>query len=120
MEFSVEQIAAFLHGEVVGDGSIKVNNLSKIDDGKPGTLSFLANSKYTHHIYDTNASAVLVRRDFTPEQEVKTNNEKTTNVTISLGVSTFPQDGQTSQDLIKIADERLYKAKENGRNQVGK
>ena len=72
MEFSVEQIAAFLHGEVVGDGSIKVNNLSKIDDGKPGTLSFLANSKYTHHIYDTNASAVLVRRDFTPEQEVKT------------------------------------------------
>ena len=72
MEFSVEQIASFLHGEVVGDGSIKVSNLSKIDDGKPGTLSFLANSKYTHHIYDTNASAVLVRRDFVAEQEVKT------------------------------------------------
>ncbi|MBR5323384.1 MAG: UDP-3-O-(3-hydroxymyristoyl)glucosamine N-acyltransferase [Muribaculaceae bacterium] len=72
MEFSVEQIASFLHGEVVGDGSIKVNNLSKIDDGKPGTLSFLANSKYTHHIYDTKASAVLVRRDFVAEQEVKT------------------------------------------------
>ena len=72
MEFSVEQIASFLHGEVVGDGTIKVSNLSKIDDGKPGTLSFLANSKYTHHIYDTKASAVLVRRDFIPEQEVKT------------------------------------------------
>ena len=72
MEFSVEQIASFLHGEIVGDGSIKVNNLSKIDDGKPGTLSFLANSKYTHHIYDTKASAVLVRRDFVAEQEVKT------------------------------------------------
>ena len=72
MEFSVEQIASFLHGEVVGDGSIKVSNLSKIDDGKPGTLSFLANSKYTHHIYETKASAVLVRRDFIPEQEVKT------------------------------------------------
>ena len=72
MEFSVEQIASFLHGEVVGDGAIKVSNLSKIDDGKPGTLSFLANSKYTHHIYETKASAVLVRRDFIPEQEVKT------------------------------------------------
>ncbi len=72
MEFSVEQIASFLHGEVIGDGSIKVSNLSKIDDGKPGTLSFLANSKYTHHIYETKASAVLVRRDFIPEQEVKT------------------------------------------------
>ena len=72
MEFSVEQIASFLHGEIVGDASIKVNNLSKIDDGKAGTLSFLANSKYTHCIYTTEASAVLVRRDFIPEQEVKT------------------------------------------------
>ena len=72
MEFSVEQIASFLQGEVVGDASIKVNNLSKIDNGKPGTLSFLANSKYTHYIYTTEASAVLVRRDFIPEQEVKT------------------------------------------------
>lgn len=72
MEFSVEQIATFLHGEVIGDGSQKVSNLSKIDEGKPGTLSFLANSKYTNFIYDTEASAVLVRRDFTPEREVKT------------------------------------------------
>ncbi len=72
MEFSIEQIASFLHGEIVGDGSIKVNNISKIDDGKPGTLSFLANSKYTNYIYETNASAVLVRRDFNPEKEVKT------------------------------------------------
>ena len=72
MEFSVEQIASFLNGEVIGNGSIKVSNLSKIDDGKPGTLSFLANSKYTHFIYETEASAVLVRRDFVPEQEVKT------------------------------------------------
>lgn len=53
-------------------------------------------------------------------QEIKTNNEKTTNVTISLGVSTFPQDAQTAQELIKVADERLYNAKENGRNRVGK
>lgn len=52
-------------------------------------------------------------------QEVRTNNDKTTNVTISLGVATYPKDAQTTQDLIKIADENLYKAKENGRNQVG-
>ena len=54
------------------------------------------------------------------ELDVQTSNDKTTNVTISLGVSTFPQDGQNTQDLIKIADNRLYNAKENGRNQVGK
>ena len=53
------------------------------------------------------------------EKEVHTNNDKTTNVTISLGVATYPKDAQTTQDLIKIADERLYHAKENGRNQVG-
>ena len=54
------------------------------------------------------------------EQEVQTTNDKTTNVTISLGVSTFPQDAQTTQEMIKTADERLYSAKENGRNRVGK
>ncbi len=52
------------------------------------------------------------------EQEVRTNSDKTTNVTISLGVATFPQDAETVQDMIKAADERLYHAKENGRNQV--
>lgn len=52
------------------------------------------------------------------EQEVRTNADKTTNVTISLGVSTYPKDAETVQDMIKAADERLYYAKENGRNQV--
>lgn len=53
------------------------------------------------------------------EQNIHTNNDKTAKVTISLGVATYPKDAQTTQDLIKIADDRLYKAKENGRNQVG-
>jgi len=46
------------------------------------------------------------------------NNQKE-HVTISLGVSTYPQNGETSQALIEYADKGLYKAKENGRNQVG-
>ena len=45
-------------------------------------------------------------------------NEKPAKVTISIGVSTYPHDGLSSQDIIKIADERLYKAKANGKNQV--
>ena len=40
------------------------------------------------------------------------------NVTISLGVATFPQHGETSTELIDFADKGLYRAKENGRNQV--
>lgn len=49
----------------------------------------------------------------------KLNATDTTHVTISLGVSTFPQDGETSQQLVEVADQGLYYAKEHGRNQVG-
>lgn len=45
--------------------------------------------------------------------------DKETNVTISLGVSTFPNDGDTASKVIDAADKRLYSAKHNGRNQVG-
>ena len=47
-------------------------------------------------------------------------NGKETNVTISLGASTFPIDGISSEELIESADKRLYNAKETGRNKVGK
>ena len=47
-------------------------------------------------------------------------NNKTTNVTVSLGASTFPADGISSEELVESADKRLYKAKETGRNKVGK
>ena len=43
-----------------------------------------------------------------------------TPVTISLGVSTFPNNAQSPQDLIEWADKGLYYAKEHGRNQVGR
>lgn len=45
--------------------------------------------------------------------------DKETNVTISLGVSTFPYDGDSASSIIEAADKRLYNAKNNGRNQVG-
>lgn len=44
--------------------------------------------------------------------------DKETNVTISLGVSTYPFDGDTAQKIIEAADKKLYEAKNNGRNQV--
>ena len=60
MEFSAQQIASVLGGTVEGDPGVKVNNFSKIEEGKPGTLTFLANPKYEHFIYQTEASIVLV------------------------------------------------------------
>ncbi|HIU55380.1 MAG TPA: UDP-3-O-(3-hydroxymyristoyl)glucosamine N-acyltransferase [Candidatus Gallibacteroides avistercoris] len=71
MEFTAQQIADFLQGEIIGNPEAKVNNLSKIEEGAPGTLSFLANSKYIHYLYETKSSIVLINKDFTPEHPVK-------------------------------------------------
>ena len=68
MEFSASDIAKLLGGEVEGDGNIKLNNISKIDQGKKGTLSFLSNPAYTKYVYDTDASAVIVNKDFKAEK----------------------------------------------------
>lgn len=71
MELTASQLAALVNGQVEGDENVKVNTFAKIEEGHPGALSFLANPKYTHYIYTTDSSAVLVRRDFVAEQPVK-------------------------------------------------
>jgi len=70
MEFKATTIAEFLQGTVEGDDQVSVSNVSKIEDGKPGTLAFLANPKYEKYVYDTKASIVLVRKDFVPEKPI--------------------------------------------------
>lgn len=70
MEFKATTIAEFLQGTVEGDDQVSVSNVSKIEDGKPGTLAFLANPKYEKYVYDTKASVVLVRKDFAPERPI--------------------------------------------------
>jgi len=71
MEFSAQQIAAMLGGTVEGNENATVSNLSKIEEGKPGTLSFLANPLYTPHIYETDASIVIVNKTLVLEKPVK-------------------------------------------------
>ena len=63
MEFSAQQIAGFLNGTIEGDPNVKVSNFSKIEEGKPGTLTFLANLKYAHHIYNTDKSHTCKSRE---------------------------------------------------------
>lgn len=72
MEFSAQQIAELLNGKVDGDPTVVVSNLSKIEEGKPKTLSFLANPLYTQYIYSTDASVVIVNENFVPEKPIKT------------------------------------------------
>lgn len=71
MEFSAKQIAELIDGEIVGNQDVTISDVSKIEDGKPGTISFLANPKYTKYIYDTRASVVIVNNTFEPEREVQ-------------------------------------------------
>jgi UDP-3-O-[3-hydroxymyristoyl] glucosamine N-acyltransferase len=71
MEFTAEQIAQMLNGVVEGNPEIRVSTLSKIEEGKPGSISFLSNPLYTPYIYNTLASIVIVNKSFIPEHEIK-------------------------------------------------
>lgn len=84
MEFSAKQIAEFIQGEIIGDENVTVHTFAKIEEGIPGAISFLSNPKYTSYIYETQSSIVLVNKDFSPEQEVKTTLIKVDNAYESL------------------------------------
>ncbi len=71
MEFSAEQIASLLGGIIEGNASVKVSKVSKIEEGFPGSLSFLSNPAYTNFIYNTDASIVLVNKTLHLEKPVK-------------------------------------------------
>lgn len=70
MEFTAKQIADFLQGKIEGNPDIVVNDFAKIEEGKAGTICFLANPKYNHYIYDTEASIILINDNFVIERPV--------------------------------------------------
>jgi UDP-3-O-[3-hydroxymyristoyl] glucosamine N-acyltransferase len=72
MEFTIKQIAGMLGGVVKGDEGVKINMLAKIQDAKPGQIAFLSNPKYEQFIYTTQASAVIVKKDFVARKEINT------------------------------------------------
>jgi len=63
MEFTAKQIAELIGGRVEGDATAAVSTFAKIEEGVPGAISFLSNPKYTHCIYDTKSSVVLINED---------------------------------------------------------
>ena len=70
MEFSAEQIASILQGEVVGNAAVTVGGLAKIEEGHSGALSFLANPKYEEYIYKTQSSICIVNKSFEPAKQL--------------------------------------------------
>ncbi len=71
MEFTARQIADFVNGTVEGNAETKVTTFAKIEEGRTGAISFLSNPKYTHYLYDTQSSVVLVNNDLQLEHPVK-------------------------------------------------
>lgn len=72
MKFTAHQIANLLDGKIVGDENAEVFTLSKIEEGKRGSLTFLSNPKYTPFIYSTDATITIVNNDFVAEKEINT------------------------------------------------
>ena len=68
MEFTIAQIAGMLNGNVDGDNSLKISRLEKIEEATPGSIAFLSNPKYEPFLYTTQASAVIVGKDFEPKK----------------------------------------------------
>lgn len=70
MKFTAQQIAGILGGDIEGDPNVEVDKLAKIEEGTPGSITFLANPKYKSHIYSTQASITIVGTDFVTDKEI--------------------------------------------------
>ena len=72
MKFTAKQIAEILNGEIIGNPDVEVHTLSKIEEGVEGSLTFLANPKYTPYLYTPTASITIVDKPFVAEQKYTT------------------------------------------------
>lgn len=70
MEFTAGQIAELLGGEIKGDANSIIKSFSKIEEGTPGTISFLANPKYEPYLYTTKATAVIIDKNYIASKEI--------------------------------------------------
>ena len=71
MEYTTSEIAKLIGGHVVGDEKLKISALAKIQEGTAGSITFLSNPKYENFLYSTNASAVIISKDYKPKNGVK-------------------------------------------------
>jgi len=100
MKFSAQHIATILNGSIEGNPAVEVHDFSRIEEGKPGSLTFLANQKYEPFIYTTQADIVLVNNDFTPAAPIQATLIKVHNAYASLAI------------LLKLVEQS--KTKKNG------
>ncbi len=101
MEFTAQQIADVVGGQIEGNAQARVRSLAKIEEGKEGDLSFLSNPKYTHFIYKTKASVVLVNEDLKPDHSVQATLVRVENAYVAFGkLLRFYNDARKPKPLI--------------------
>lgn len=100
MEFTAAQIADVVNGEVVGDSNAIINDVCKIEEGKPNAITFMANQKYEEYLYNTSASVVIVNKDFTPEKKLSSSLTliKVDNAYMALSQLLQAYDNQTKKE----------------------
>jgi len=105
MILNAAQLCKLLHGELIGDGEKKIHGPSQIDKGRPGTVTFLANPKYEDHAYTTNASVLLVGRDFVPKNPIQPTLIKVDDVYAAMMfiVEKFSQNGTPQPGISELA-----------------
>ncbi len=106
MQVTAQDVANILDGEVVGDPSTIITGPGKIEEAVHGNISFLSNQKYTHHVYTTGASAILVSQDFVPEHEVKATLIKVKDVYTSLAIL-LQKFGQVDHGFSGVSDQAI-------------
>jgi UDP-3-O-[3-hydroxymyristoyl] glucosamine N-acyltransferase len=70
MQISAAALADLIHATVDGDPAAIITGPARIEDARQGDITFLANPAYEHHLYETEATAVLVSREFEPKGPV--------------------------------------------------
>lgn len=71
MEFTAKDIANLINGKIEGDPEVIVYKVSKIEESEGGSLTFLANPKYTSYVYSSKAAVIIVDNDFRPEYPIQ-------------------------------------------------
>ena len=70
LQFTAQQIAIMIQGQVVGDPTVAVNNFGKIEEAKKGDISFLANPKYEDFLYTTQASLIIINESLVLKKSI--------------------------------------------------
>jgi len=70
MDISISDIAKLLDAEIIGDSSVKINNVSGVTDAEEGHLTFVVDPKYVPALAKTKASAVLIQEDIPAETDI--------------------------------------------------